>query len=114
MENVLCNNCGDKLMPLAELINMKIVHINGKNQRKEEEIKVCRDCYGHILKYPMDDFGFYKIDDDFKLYYIKIKKIYTKKKEKKKGGLLVPTINIKGKDIEYKHKPTPFNFLNKL
>lgn len=113
MELILCNNCGNKLMLPSELINVKIVHLNEKNQRKEEEIKVCCECYGHILKYQIDDMGFYKVDNDFKLYYIKIKRLYTKKKDKKQGDLIVPNVMIKGKVEEYKHKPYKFSFVNK-
>ena len=27
---------------------------------------MCCECYGHILKYPVDETGCYKVDDDFK------------------------------------------------
>ena len=50
----ICNNCGKKLLPTGELINMKVVHTNQDNKRKEESIKVCWECYGHVLKYPTE------------------------------------------------------------
>lgn len=101
----LCNNCGNKILPPPELVNMKVVHINGKGIRKEQEIKCCMECYGHILKYPLDDFGFYKVDSDFKLYYLKIKKLYTEKNKKNKGDLIIPTITVKGKEQNEVFKP---------
>lgn len=109
-QKVICNNCGNKLLPFSELINVTVYHVDGKNKKKEEPLKVCYECYGHILKYPVDEKGYYKVNDDFKSYYIKIKKLYTQKKEKKKGELLVPNITIKGKEEITKYKPTGFSF----
>jgi hypothetical protein len=113
-QKIICNNCGNKLLPSPELINVTVCHINGKNVRKEEPLKVCCECYGHILKYPLDEMGCYKVDSDFKSYYIKLKKIYTKKKDKPKGELLVPIITIKGKEELPKYKPTHFSFYNQI
>ena len=112
LQKILCNNCGNKILPPPELINIRVHHIDGKNRRKDEELKVCCDCYGHILKYPVDETGSYKVTDDFKSYYIKIKKLYSKKKDKPKGELLVPNITIKGKEEIYRHKPSYFSFYN--
>ena len=106
----ICNNCGKKLLPTGELINMKVVHTNQDNKRKEESIKVCWECYGHVLKYPTDDFGCHLVDDDFKLYYIKIKKLFTKKKKEKN---IVPVITINGKEIKEKITPSKFAFFYK-
>lgn len=107
-QKLICNNCGVKILPRNELMNVIVFHVDGKNKRKEEPLKVCCECYGHILKYPVDETGCYKVDDDFKSYYIKIKKLYTKKKDKVKGELLVPIITIKGKEELPKYKPNYF------
>jgi hypothetical protein len=109
-QRIICNNCGNKLLPPPELINVKVYHQDSKSKRKDEELKVCCDCYGHILRYPLDETGCHKVDDDFKSYYIKIKRLYVKKKDKVKGELLVPNITIKGKEELPKYKPSPFSF----
>ena len=43
MENKLelCNICGIRILPVSELLNNKIVYIDGYNKRKEVEIKSC-------------------------------------------------------------------------
>ena len=108
---MLCNNCGDKLLEEGELINVNVIcspENSRTNETKEEKLKVCPDCYGHIIKYPQDDNGNYKVGADFKTYYIKIKKLITKKNEKE---TLTPLITIKGKTKKELVQPTLFSFM---
>jgi len=108
---VLCNNCGEKLLEEGELINVNVIcspENSRTNEKKEEKIKVCSDCYGHIIKYPQDDNQNYKVGEDFKTYYIKIKKIITKKNTKE---TLAPLITIKGKPKKEIVSPTLFSFM---
>jgi hypothetical protein len=60
--------------------------------------------------YPVDDDGFHIVDNDYKLYYIKMKKLFKEKKEKEKPELYVPNITLKGKEKKEVVRPTPFNF----
>jgi len=109
---VLCNNCGEKLLEEGELINVNVIcspENSRTNEKKEEKIKVCSDCYGHIIKYPQDDNQNYKVGEDFKTYYIKIKKLITKAKPKKEA--LAPLITIKGKPKKEIVSPTLFSFM---
>jgi hypothetical protein len=100
MENILelCSICGKVILPVSELLNNKVVYIDGYNKRKEADIKSCNTCYGSLLKYTIDDLGFFKVDSDFKYNIIKQKKISNNKKEKIKGDLIIPRITIKGKE----------------
>ena len=101
MENKLelCNICGIKILPVSELLNNKVVYIDGYNKRKEVEIKSCNSCYGSLLKYNIEEgTGYFKVDSDFKISIIKQKKISNNKKDKIKGDLIIPLITIKGKE----------------
>ena len=130
MENILelCSVCGIRILPVGELLNNKVVYIDGYNKRKETDIKSCNICYGTLLKYNIEEgTGYYKVDSDFKYSIIKQKKITNNKKEKIKGDLIIPNITIKGKEkIEKidpwilgeiktkKNKETKDNFYNNL
>lgn len=94
----LCSVCGIRILPVSELLNNKVVYIDGYSKRKELEIKSCNICYGSLLKYPMDELGFFKVDSDFKYSIIKQKKISNNKKDKIKGDLIIPRITILGKE----------------
>ena len=101
MENKLelCNICGIKILPVSELLNNKIVYIDGYNKRKEADIKSCNSCYGSLLKYNTEEgTEYFKVDSDFKISIIKQKKISNNKKDKLKGDLIIPRITIKGKE----------------
>ena len=110
MENILelCSVCGKVILPVSELLNNKVVYIDGYNKRKEADIKSCNTCYGSLLKYTIEEgTGYYKVDSDFKYNIIKQKKISNNKKggyalspsgEKIKGDLIIPRITIKGKE----------------
>lgn len=108
---VLCNNCGEKLLEEGELINVNVIcspENSRTNEKKEEKLKVCPDCYGHIIKYPQDDNGNYKVGEEFKTYYIKIKKLISKKNEKE---TLTPIITVRGKTKKEIIQPTLFSFM---
>ena len=129
MENILelCSVCGIRILPVGELLNNKVVYIDGYNKRKEADIKSCNTCYGSLLKYTIDDLGFYKVDSDFKYNIIKQKRISVNKKEKIKEDLIIPRITVNGKEklekidpwilgvnSKKKNKKTKDNFYNNL
>jgi hypothetical protein len=91
----ICNACGNRLLPYGELINVKVTHKNIKGLKKDTLIRVCGECYCHTLMYPVDDDGFHIVDNEYKLYYVKMKKLFKEKKEKEKPELYVPNITLK-------------------
>ena len=106
----ICNACGNVMLPYGELINVKVTHKNIKGLKKDTLIRVCGECYCHTLMYPVDDDGFHIVDNDYKLYYIKMKKLFKEKRDKEKPELYVPNITLKGKEKKEVVQPTPFSF----
>jgi hypothetical protein len=105
---VLCNYCGDQFLDFSELINQKVV-VKENQDRHEIDLLVCCGCFGLLCKFPLDDFGFRVLEENFKVFSVKGKKFPSKRIKKKPEGY-VPRITMKGKEKQEVVKPTPFSF----